>query len=145
MELFIWKNGTRLSDSKDISVRTNYINRIDELKEFTQNFEAVEFLNRFSDGGAIWRIFWLHCFRPEEFPIYDQHVHRAMIFIKRGIIEEIPSYDPKKVAEYVSHYLPFYTTFTGFNNREVDKALWSFGKFIKDNNFPMIPRTEFGN
>jgi len=138
IELFIWKNGTPLSDKKDISVRINYIDRLDELKEFTQDFEAGEFLNRFSKGGAIWRIFWLHCFRPDEFPIYDQHVHRAMIFIKSGKVEEIPSNDPKKVIEYINHYLPFYSTFAGLDKRKLDKALWSFGKFIKENNFPMI-------
>jgi len=81
--LFEWKNGGPLSAKKRKSIKQNYLDRLDEIKSLQTDFSPREFLNKFSEGGAIWRIFWLHCCRPA-FPIYDQHVHRAMIFITGG-------------------------------------------------------------
>jgi hypothetical protein len=74
------------------------------------------------------------------FPIYDQHVHRAMAFIQTGALEEIPTDDAQKIASYIHRYLPFHATFAGIGiqsvNRAVDKALWAFGKFLSEANFP---------
>ena len=70
-----------------------------------------EFLNR--PGGAIWRIFWLHLQHPEQFPIYDQHVHRAMAFMLKWPEEkrEIPVHNPTKVRNYLEVYRPFFARF----------------------------------
>ena len=54
-----------------------------------------DFLSR--PGGAIWRIFWLHCHYPNKFPIYDQHVHRAMACIIGMKSLEIPKKNQDKV------------------------------------------------
>jgi len=137
LALFIWKNGTPLSALKQQSVRQNFVQRIDELKSIPLEENASDFLERFSAGGAIWRIFWLHCWQPNKFPIYDQHVHRAMTFIKTGKLEEIPVYDPRKIDSYIKRYMPFYSEFRGIDHREVDRALWSFGKFLNESNFPV--------
>jgi hypothetical protein len=136
---FAWKNGRRLSDRKRDSVLKNYVARRDELAAIPAGETPAQTLARFSDGGAIWRIFWLHCWQPERFPIYDQHVHRAMRFIQAGAIEEIPDYDPDKIRAYVGQYMPFHVQFNGLPQRAVDKALWAFGKFIGENAFPYAP------
>ena len=139
-ELFVWKNGTPLSERKRNSVAQNFVARRGELEQFQNNIDPRCFANHFSQGGAIWRIFWLHCHRPDEFPIYDQHVHRAMAFLQTGEIEEIPQqYDPRKIDAYIERYLPFHEQFADIDGRSVDKALWSFGKFINENNFPRLP------
>lgn len=78
-QLFEWKNGSRLSEAKRRSVEKNYIAHIARLEEFALEAGAKDFLNAFATGGAIWRIFWLHCWRPKRFPIYDQHVRRWFI------------------------------------------------------------------
>jgi hypothetical protein len=138
LNLFRWKNGTLLSEKKYDSIQQNFIQRRDELLQFEGNLVPNEFLEKFGKGGAIWRIFWLHCFRPGEYPIYDQHVHRAMAFIQ-GEPEEIPQYDDaRKIKTYIERYLPFYERFAAIDMRKVDKALWSFGKFINGNNFPVF-------
>ena len=140
LDLFRWKNvHMPLAGHKLESVQANYIARLDEVKDFPENFSAAEFLDRFPDGGAIWRIFWLHCWRPARFPIYDQHVHRAMVFIKTGGRGEIPTTDRLKITAYLERYLPFHSTFAPLDPRETDKALWAFGKFLKENNFPVVP------
>jgi hypothetical protein len=106
------------------------------LVQLSPDESASDLLVRFSEGGAIFRIFWLHCWRPELFPIYDQHVHRAMRFIEAGVREEIPGNDAQKIRSYLDNYLPFHAGFDGIAWRQVDKALWAFGKFLNENNFP---------
>jgi len=138
LSLFLWKNGTPLSNLKQASVLKNFIERRQELARLQPDINAGDFLHHFKDGGAIWRIFWLHCWKPLRFPIYDQHVHRAMAFIQNGKSEEIPKYDPRKVESYLQRYLPFHSTFSGIDGRDSDKALWAFGKFLNESNFPTI-------
>jgi hypothetical protein len=135
LEWFEWKNGTPLSGLKKNSVMRNFVARRHELAHL-QDETASQLLARFSEGGVIWRIFWLHCGQPARFPIYDQHVHRAMRFIQAGVREEIPGKDPDKIRAYIEQYMPFHARFDGLPQRAVDKALWAFGKFLGENNFP---------
>lgn len=130
-DLYKWKNGTPLSASKRAAVQRNFIDRSKGMEPLPNNYSAQDFLARFDTGGAIWRIFWLHCCQPYRFPIYDQHVHRAMAFIEAGADEEVPKYGRQTIEAYTSRYLPFHAMFSGIDGRSVDKALWAFGKFIK--------------
>ena len=141
LEWYRWKNGMRLAPLKRKSVMANFVNRRAELDELSPELEARAFLARFNSGGVIWRIFWLHCWQPTRFPIYDQHVHRAMQFIQTGAKEEIPTRDSEKISSYIDQYLPFYCRFNGINHREVDKALWAYGKFLSENDFPTDPNS----
>src|SRR5262249_20893931 len=136
LQWFEWKNGTPLSAPKRNSVLTNFVARVGELAAIPVDEPPARTLSRFTVGGPLCGIFWLHCRQPERFQIYDQHVHRAMRFIDAGVIEEIPQKDPDKIRAYVGEYMPFYARFEGLSHRAVDKALWAFGKFIKDNVFP---------
>jgi len=128
LKLFQWKNGTPLSTKKLQSVKENYLNDSTIFPENpSMNFIREELLK---PGGAIWRIFWIHCHYPEKFPIYDQHVHRAMAHIQGWDNIEIPSYNKKKVDLYLNKYLHFYNGFKGLPYKKVDEALWSYGKFL---------------
>jgi hypothetical protein len=133
MNLFKWKNGFKLSNNKEISIKKNFIARIDELSQIPKNADPKQCLERFMHGGAIWRIFFLHCWNYEAFPIYDQHVHRAMEFIQKGSPGEIPSSDKRKIDSYLNKYIPFHEEYKNYDQRMVDKALWAFGKFLKEN------------
>jgi len=136
LALFTWKNGKPLSEAKRESVLRNFVARRGELDHVPQDETASDLLSCFSEGGAIWRIFWLHSWQPARFPIYDQHVHRAMRFIQAAVLEEIPGKDPQKIRVYIDTYMPFHAQFDGIGARLVDKALWAFGKFLNENNFP---------
>jgi hypothetical protein len=131
LALFEWKNGGRFSRRKEASVLRNYVDRIGELEGLDRATPADAFLRRFDTGGAIWRIYWLHLWAPTKYPIYDQHVHRAMALIETGRPEEIPASDPAKIKSYLVRYLPFYSQFRDLDLRRVDKALWSCGKRMK--------------
>jgi hypothetical protein len=57
-----------------------------------------------------------------------------MIFIRDGGIREIPVKDAQKVNAYLEDYLTFWNKFSDGiknNDRRIDKALVTFGKFIK--------------
>lgn len=139
LEWFTWKNGTPLSEAKRKSVLKNFVSRRGELDCVRPDETAADLLSRFREGGAIWRIFWLHCWQPSRFPIYDQHVHRAMRFIQAGVLEEIPGNDPQKIRSYLDSYMLFHAQFDGMGFRLVDRALWAFGKFLNENTFPHEP------
>ncbi len=129
-DLFIWKNGGKLSEKKHESVRKNYINSNDKLPKVLDHNFLRAYLNK--PGGAIWRIFWLHCQRPSEYPIYDQHVHRAMATMKGWDKIEIPPSNKDKVEQYIRHYLSFWNHFSKYDQRKVDRALWAYGEFLKN-------------
>ena len=132
---FEWKNGLPLSDRKLKSVTRNFVDRLDR---GGQDETARELLYRFGEGGVIWRIFWVHLLTAGRFPIYDQHVHRAMRFIQ-GFAEEIPKNDNDKIRAYLYDYIPFHALFSFADARAADKALWAFGRFLSGNSLPVRP------
>ena len=130
-DLFRWKNGTPLSGLKERSVKENFIDRIHDVLALSHDLTPEAFLQAFPKEGAIWRIFWMHCWK-QSYPIYDQHVHRAMAFIQGTADMEISGLsDAKKVEQYQSRYIPFVRDLGVEDGRKADQALWAFGKFIK--------------
>jgi hypothetical protein len=123
---FEWKNGRRLASKKAESIR-RYFKPTERIRGDADEETLRRFLNK--PGGAIWRIFWLHL-QHQHFPIYDQHAHRAMAFMLNSNNITIPVYNPAKVEVYLKDYCRFFDRFNGIEPREVDKALWSFGRFL---------------
>jgi hypothetical protein len=142
-KLFKWKIGRRDFGSKLPRLNKCFINRSLDAEHLLTELAACErrelarrFLDHFNEGGAIYRIFWLHCWDPR-FPIYDQHAHRAMTYIMdHGKMEEIKKKDEEKVRLYLDRYLPFFDEFPEMDDRRVDKALWRFGKSLEDLSLP---------
>lgn len=124
LELFEWKNGSIISRAKLKSIEENYP------LIFTGNREE-RYLNPYQNGGAIWNIFYLHCLSPQEYPIYDQHTYRAMKYLTTKKIVEIESNKKKIYESYKNEYLPFIKLFSDISHRKIDKALFSFGQFLK--------------
>lgn len=124
IELFQWKNGSKISSRKLKSIRENYP------LIFDGNGEE-RYLSHLKSGGAIWNIFYLHYLDHLKWPIYDQHTHRSMSFIKTGTINEIGTTNKKKYVSYKEEYIPFFCTINQGNYRKTDKALFAFGKILK--------------
>jgi hypothetical protein len=130
--LYRWKNGgQRLAEHKRQSVERNVIGRLGELRRLREDCPPTDFLLRFGRVGPIWSIFLLHIWQPGTYPIYDRHTHRAMRFILRLPMEELPSGPAVVRRSYVESYIPFFNGFPRLPNRKVDKALFAFGKFLK--------------
>ena len=123
IELYLWKNGTKLSQDKLQSVLDNYPLTFDGCLE-------DRYLNPNQPGGAIWNIFYMHCL-DQRWPIFDQHAFRAMKYIKYGRIIELQPDNQSKYASYIDEYIPFLTFLKQEDYRKLDKALFCFGKFLK--------------
>jgi hypothetical protein len=102
---FKWKNGRRLSAKKANTI-LRYLSPEERVSHEASADTLREFLNR--PGGVIWRIFWLHLQHPRHFPIYDQHVHRAMAFMLSRSDLEIAADNSAKVQTYLVDYCPFF-------------------------------------
>lgn len=127
---FVWKNGTPLSPGKAKSI-LRYSSPEERLDADADFATVRQFLNR--PGGTIWRIFWLHVQHPTRFPIYDQHVHRAMANLLGWADTEIPVSGKAKTDCYVDRYIPFFQSLGSAGDRRVDRALWAYGRFLSVN------------
>lgn len=130
-ELYFWKNGGNLSRLKKISVEKHYVSRISKLKNISN---GREWLKQFGHRRAIWDIFFLHIWN-QKFPIFDQHVYRAMKYIQTGKLCELPKNEDAKIEIYFEEYLSFFQSLQAElrsrENQKLDRALWRFGKFLK--------------
>ena len=133
LALFEWKNSGPMAKQKIASVNNNYIASQPKPPEIGNRKAEIAFI--LLPGGVIWRIFWLHCHAPDIYPIFDQHVYRAMRYILLGkVIIDPPKNELDKAAVYIDEYLPFHAAFKYPNEKLLDQALWSFGKHIKGKN-----------
>jgi hypothetical protein len=128
IDLFTWKNGLPLSKNKRRSVLKNYFENATKVPRLGDRERLLQFLAL--PGGTIWRIFWLHCGDPEHYPIFDQHVFRAMKHILEGVIAEIPGSNLAKAKTYLDDYLPFHAGFRYRDKKRVDEALWACGRYL---------------
>jgi hypothetical protein len=132
LSLFQWKNGGPIAQHKLESIQRNYIDNSPVPPAPADARDLLAFIQQ--PGGAIWRIFWLHCHDHLRYPIFDQHVYRAMSRLKAGHAAEIPTTNAAKAKAYVEQYLPFYKDLKYPDTKKVDEALWSYGKYLKGKN-----------
>jgi len=130
--LFEWKNNGSISKLKRDSIQRNYIDVEPEAPRAGDRNELVNFVGL--KGGAIWRIFWLHCYDPVQYPIFDQHVYRAMHRLLHGKAAEIPATNCGKARAYADEYVSFFKAFDYPDGKLLDQALWSYGKYLKNSN-----------
>ncbi len=124
LNLFRWKNRTPLSEEKERSIINNY--------PLVFNGNLIDrYLTPSKQGGIIWNIFYLHIRDPELWPIFDQHVYRAMKYIQTKRIMEIPKNKTEIINSYLNEYIPFFNNFAEKSHRKKDKGLFTFGQFLK--------------
>jgi len=132
-DLFLWKNGMKLSGKKETSLK-KVISNIDVINRLKQNFTQREFEQNFGDMPAIWKIFLLHIITPEDCPIFDQHVYRAYRSIMDLSDASLPDNKIEKEELYYNQYRPFYQLLrqqaSNFSIKVIDEALWAYGRFL---------------
>lgn len=136
LSLYRWKNGKNLSQSKLLSIEENYFPYIEAARLNTKE-EGIQRFNALN-GGSIWDIFSLHIDNPEVFPIFDQHTFRAFHYLTQGEIQELPKGREQIRDIYFNKFIPFLAQFEGIDNRKVDKALFTFGRFLKKHRFLFV-------
>ena len=70
-------------------------------------------------------MFLLHVIQPDSYPIFDQHVYRAYLFIAKNQRAEIPD-NKRKQDVYFKEYAPFFNELAskGVSRKKLDEALW---------------------
>jgi len=138
IKLFTWKNGGNIATKKIRSIEDNYLPSLIEIPVLN-NIENGRIYLESLGGGVIWNIFWLHCLKPQLFPIFDQHTYRAYKFITESRIAETAELkDNEKIELYLKNYIHFFSQLGSNENRKVDKALFMYGRFLK--NWDLINR-----
>ena len=139
-KLFEWKNNTgeKLATNKENRVKY-VIDALPIIKELNNEWDNNEFNRAFGKISTVWQTFLMHIIQPNKFPIFDQHVYRAWTYLQKGQAEELKG--------TIKHQFSLYTSYTNFfdaiysesgcNPRQLDRALWAFGKFIKQ--YPSLP------
>lgn len=149
-QLFIWKNGMDFSEhkNKSNSFENNILGSLKEVK-LINDISLDDYFYLFNQSklknwdNIVWKLFLLHCLKPTDFPIYDQHVHRAYDFIVRGEIKNPQYYySSNKIEEKIKFYKTDYISFvkkleneSDFKLKQIDEALVTFGKFLNDYNY----------
>ncbi len=133
--LFNWKNGMNLSAKKEESFLKNILKEEQLLMTLKKSFDLDKFKEAFGEISTIWQIFLLHIINPTEYPIFDQHVYRAFLYIQGEVDKPLKFSKTKKLNIYFREYHPFFKSFKKLafphDHFQVDKALWIFGKMLK--------------
>ncbi len=135
INLFEWKNGMPLKGSghKESSLKNKILPYIVRINSFKGDvIQEEEFLKDFEKLSAVWKIFLLHIIQPQQYPIYDQHIHRTYCFLNHmdwGKISNTLS-DKKKEKFYFKTYRPFVLSLNYKNIKEIDNAFFAFGQFL---------------
>ncbi len=141
-ELFEWKNGGKISPLKTQSIENNYPLYSPVSKDLENRY-----LNHKEGGGAVWNIFYLHIISPNEYPIFDQHVNRAMYFMQpkhftqSKVFTDLQVLNKERQFKAYEAYREFYKDIKDDTRdylkkdgdpygRKIDMALFSFGKFL---------------
>jgi hypothetical protein len=106
--------------------------------------------NRILNSRLKLPIFLMHILRPNEYPIIDQHVWRAMKTFKQspGDLEKQPT-SWVEYKEYVNFFEGILGSIDGpdhdkLDRGTVDRALWAFGRGLQtgEHLFPLISKHE---
>lgn len=145
--LFEWKNGMNLSSKKEVSFLNQVLQHEELVNELKGEFENEKFENTFGRMSAIWQIFLLHIIQPSKYPIFDQHVYRAFRFIQNQDEKSLPFTRTAKLKVFYKEYLPFFLDMKDLADEhdyfEIDKALWAFGRIIKE--YPGLMTTQLNS
>lgn len=138
--LYIWKNGMKLSDLKQKSLEDKIISKLSIINDLKSNDEIdlVVFSKEFKNLSAVWKIFLLHIIKPHTYPIYDQHIHRTFVFIHNEHWSNISNdtiTNKDKETFYFNRYLPFIQSSNLRDLKQLDEAFFAFGQFLNTRNY----------
>lgn len=141
--LYKWKNGMKLSELKQKSLNTKITSKLTIINAFkkSDNLNLEDFQKEFKEVSAVWKIFLLHIIKPTKFPIYDQHIHRAFLFINNEDWTNISNSsitDKAKEKFYFNTYLPFIESQNIDDLKKLDEAFFAFGQFLNTRNYSKL-------
>jgi len=106
------------------------------INELKKKFDQKKFEKTFGKMSAVWQIFLLHILQPYDCPMFDKPVYRASGLYKSWGKKRLPSSQSERLTIFHEQYRPFFLEMvklaTGSDVFDIDKALWTFGKMIKE-------------
>ena len=139
--LFVWKNGMKLSVLKQKSLETNILNKLEIINYLKNDFNLETFKIEFKKISAVWKIFLLHIIKPNLYPIYDQHIHRTFLFIHSedySTISNTSINNKQKETFYFERYFPFIQKESIKDIKKLDEAFFAFGQFLNTRNYKIL-------
>tara|TARA_R110001583_G_scaffold91457_2_gene233494 strand:+ start:2951 stop:3529 length:579 start_codon:yes stop_codon:yes gene_type:complete len=141
--LYVWKNGMRLSESKQKSINAKIKEKLPIINKFKSNdkIDIEGFKKEFKNLSAVWKIFLLHSIKPHKYPIYDQHIHRAFLYIHNedwSNISNTSVTDKEKEVFYFERYVPFIESINVNDLKKIDEAFFAFGQFLNTRNYATL-------
>lgn len=141
--LYKWKNGMKLSVLKQKSLNTKIKAKLTIINTFKKNdkIDVEAFKKEFINVSAVWKIFLLHIIKPNKYPIYDQHIHRAFLFIHNEDWSNISNTSISNKAKekfYFERYLPFIESQNIKDLKKLDEAFFAFGQFLNTRNYSKL-------
>lgn len=143
--LYKWKNGMKLSVLKQKSLDTKIISKLSIINALKNdaNLDIEYFKNEFRNISAVWKIFLLHIIKPNKYSIYDQHIHRAFLFIHKEDWSNISNTSINNKAKeqfYFDRYVPFIESQNINDLKKLDEAFFAFGQFLNTRNYATLLR-----
>jgi hypothetical protein len=137
-DLFQWKNGMKLSQAKEKSLKIKILKKIKIINSLraTTEIDLDYFLKEFKEVSVVWKVFLLHIISPSMYPIYDQHIHRAYRFMNNEASDGIKASmnEATKLKFYFEEYYPFVKQSKIKDLKKMDEAFFAFGQFINIGN-----------
>lgn len=138
--LYIWKNGMKLSVLKQKYLDTKIKAKLSIINTFKANvnIDVEAFKKEFKGVSAVWKIFLLHSIKPNKYPIYDQHIHRAFLYIHSEDWSNISNdtiTNKNKEQFYFERYVPFVNSINYSDLKKLDEAFFAFGQFLNTRNY----------
>ena len=139
--LLHWKNGStfkgRFSGKKAKLVK-EIVGKLEVVNQLEAQWDDQLFKEQLrpDNNGPIWKLFLLHVIQPAIFPIFDQHVYRAQIYLQTTNIVELSKTRKSRFNLFINDFMPLFNELkkeTKASVKEVDEAMWAFGKFLKVN------------
>ncbi|UGU14250.1 hypothetical protein LS482_11050 [Sinomicrobium kalidii] len=139
-DLYTWKNGMKLSVKKEKSLQEKILAKLEILNVYKKEKELPlnAFLSEFKGVSFVWKIFLLHILKPDQYPIYDQHIHRAFKYLhpENGNLQKV-----SKNEFYFDHYLLFIKQQGVKDLKKLDEAFFAFGQFLNTKKYRTLLNT----
>ena len=90
--------------------------------------ELYNFSRKIFKSGPVYLAFLIHICKPNDYPIFDQHVFRAFTFLTtKKIVDK-----PKDIQDYLNYRKFVFQIHKKYkiSLRDIDKGLMAFGQFL---------------
>lgn len=132
--LWHWKMGVHFhnrNNQRALRVIKKEKEAIRDFRKSNPSFEKLfNFAREIFRTGVVYPVFLIHICKPDKYPIFDQHVFRAFIFLTTKEIINKPE-DAQDYLRYRDFVFKIHKKHKiGFRN--IDKALMVFGQFLNN-------------